>query len=108
MVDIVGKKIWYFAFSLLIITLGIGAAVIWGINPGIDFTGGSLVEVSFKDKIEKEKLESAIEDVGVDVSLITPVQENHYIVRTKPLEEADRQKLTGAVKKEFDDSKRLQ
>ena len=45
MFDIIGRRNLYFAFSGILIVLGIAALAIWGLRLGVDFTGGSLVEV---------------------------------------------------------------
>lgn len=45
--DIIGKRYLYFAISLLVIVPGILALIIWGLPLGIDFTGGSLLEIQF-------------------------------------------------------------
>ncbi len=51
MIDILGKRYYYFALSLLIIIPGLillGVMAVNGQLPlAIDFTGGSLLEVSF-------------------------------------------------------------
>jgi preprotein translocase subunit SecF len=48
MLDIVKRRYWYFALSLLIIVPGIVALAVWGLPLAIDFTGGSLLEVRFE------------------------------------------------------------
>ncbi len=47
MIDILGKRYWFFALSLLIILPGM---ILWAMNGlplAIDFTGGSILEISF-------------------------------------------------------------
>jgi len=101
MIDIVGKKLWYFAFSLAIIISGLASVAIWGLNLGIDFTGGSLLEIKFEEQIDKSKLEEVVGGAGTEVVSITPTQEQRYIIRTKPLEEESRRNLQSALKEEF-------
>ena len=50
MIDIVGKKNWYFAFSAVVIIPGIISMFVFGLNLGIDFTGGTLMEYEFKQE----------------------------------------------------------
>jgi preprotein translocase subunit SecF len=45
MIDLVGKRYWYLAASLLIIIPGVIAILLGGLKPGIDFKGGTLWEV---------------------------------------------------------------
>ena len=45
--DVIGKrKIWYI-FSLLLIIPGLISIFVQGFNLGIDFTGGTIVELQF-------------------------------------------------------------
>ena len=46
--NIIGKRYLYFAISLLVIVPGLLALLIWGLPLGIDFTGGSLLDVKFE------------------------------------------------------------
>lgn len=48
MIDIVGKRYWFFGLSLLVIVPGLIFLLMGGLRPGIDFTGGSLLEVKFE------------------------------------------------------------
>jgi len=43
--DIIGKRRWGYLFSLIVIIPGIVALFTSGINLGIDFTGGTLLDV---------------------------------------------------------------
>lgn len=44
--NIVGKRKIWFAISLLILVPGLLALYFWGLKPGIDFTGGQVMEVT--------------------------------------------------------------
>lgn len=44
--NIVGKRKIWFTISLLILVPGLLALYFWGLKPGIDFTGGQVMEVS--------------------------------------------------------------
>ena len=46
--NLIKYRYLYFAISLLVIIPGVLALIFWGLPLGIDFTGGSLLEVQFK------------------------------------------------------------
>ncbi len=46
MLNIVGRRYWYFGLSLLVMIPGLLALGFWGLPLAIDFTGGSKLEVS--------------------------------------------------------------
>lgn len=101
MIDIVGKKKWYFAFSLILIIPGLLALVVWRLNFGIDFTGGTLTELAFDKTIERNELESVVEGVGIDVSTVVASGTNAFLVRTKPLDDEKQKTLLSATQKKF-------
>lgn len=44
-IDILSKRYWFFAFSLLLILPGLIVLAVKGLPMGIDFTGGTLMEL---------------------------------------------------------------
>src|SRR4030067_1838842 len=101
MIDIVGKKKWYFAFSALVLVPGIVALFLWRLNLGVDFTGGTLVELSFLNKVNKSALESSIEKNNIEVSSIASTDAGTYLIRTKPLNDVQRKSILEVANKEF-------
>lgn len=53
----------YFATSATLVTLSVIAIATFGLNLGIDFTGGSLMELKFEEKVEKTTIEEALVQV---------------------------------------------
>ena len=45
--NLIKYRYWDFGISLLVIIPGVIALILWGMPLGIDFTGGSLLEVKF-------------------------------------------------------------
>lgn len=69
--------------SLAVIIIGI-ASLIWhgGPNYGIDFAGGSLIQVKFPSAPDADKIRSALKAVGFEGSIIQQFGPNEVIVRT--------------------------
>src|SRR5260370_9610644 len=59
-VDFVGRRNWYFAFSLLIIIPGIFFMATSGFKLGIDFAGGTEFTVNFPSQPSQAKVEAAV------------------------------------------------
>ena len=54
--DFLGKRRLAGMISLALIAVGIASLLVRGLNFGIDFTGGTLVEVSYKDSVTVERV----------------------------------------------------
>ncbi|MCE5280469.1 MAG: protein translocase subunit SecF [Deltaproteobacteria bacterium] len=69
--------------SVAIIVLGI-ASLIWhgGPNYGIDFAGGSLIQIKFKAEPNADKIRAALKPMGFEGSIIQQFGPNEVIVRT--------------------------
>ncbi|MDX1410425.1 MAG: protein translocase subunit SecF, partial [Saprospiraceae bacterium] len=63
--DFMGKRKLALVFSALIIAAGIASLVAQGLNFGIDFTGGTLVEVSYHEPVDIGKVRADLGDGGV-------------------------------------------
>jgi len=101
MLHVVGKKFWYFLFSALVILPGLISLFLWGLNLGIDFTGGTLVEIRLERQVERVEILESGKTVGVEVSSIQSTGTNSYLLRTKPLEEDHYKSLIEAFKGKF-------
>ena len=49
-IDIVGKRYWWFALSLVFILPGLFSIVTEGLKLGIDFTGGTIWELQMSNR----------------------------------------------------------
>lgn len=89
MLDIIGKKNWYFLISLLIIIPGIISMFVWGLRLSIDFTGGSRIILLF-DKTVNQQTQNSVKNTFKEEKIeIVTVQtsDKRLIIRTKPINE---------------------
>lgn len=84
------KKI-FFILTGLIVAVAIFSISFFGLNFGIDFTGGAITEVSYPDeRPSKETLEEKLTDLDIGGFSIRPTGESGYILRTQDLTEEKR------------------
>jgi len=81
------RKIWFSVSGFLFIA-SILAWSVWGLNLGIDFTGGSSLELKFNQaRPDSQAIVSAFADLGLNDVYIQPVDELGLIIRTVTLTE---------------------
>lgn len=88
MVNIIGRRYWYFALSTLFILPGLVALIAWGLPLGIDFTGGSLLEVRFAQSerpLEAGIVRQAYAAQGLEDSIVQVAEDNVVVARSREL-----------------------
>jgi preprotein translocase subunit SecF len=93
--DIVGKRGWYFLFSGILVLAGLISMILppgWatlqsGFKPGIDFTSGSVMEVTFERPVDQREVQARMDSLGHPEALVQSTGSDSVIIRTKVLEE---------------------
>ncbi len=89
MLNIIGKKNWYFAFSLLIIIPGLISLALWGLKLSIDFTGGSRMTLLYPQTINEQTVEQVRDVFEKQKVEIVTIQKSdkELIIRSKPMDD---------------------
>lgn len=96
MLNIVGKRGWYFLFSALVLLPGVISMAIppgWasgnsGLKPGIDFTSGSVLQVSFDGPVDERQIKLRMDALGHPEALIQKIGSRSAFIRTNQFREA--------------------
>lgn len=85
-IDFVGIRRYAYAFSLTLILIGIVSLIYHG-GPryGIDFAGGTIVQVKFDHKVPIDKIKNGLDTMGINQAAVQRFGEaaNHeYLIRT--------------------------
>ena len=98
------SKIW-FAISLLVIIPGIISMFVNGFNFGIDFTGGTIMDMRFEKQVTLVEIRDVLKEYGVDNATIQLSGEasnvessENVMIRTVDLEENDRKAIMASLK----------
>lgn len=101
--NIVKKRYWWFALSLLIIIPGIISLFLQGLNLGIDFTGGTMLEITFKKAVTQAAITDTMKSVGLEGSVQLSSGNTSSLIRTVALQEDKRNQLLTALQKKVGD-----
>ena len=103
--DIAGRsKIW-FAISTVVIVAGLICMFTKGFNFGIDFTGGTIVDLKFERPVAIAEVRTSLAKFGLEGSQIQlagaeagVTEAENVMIRTTDMEEAQRKEVMAAIK----------
>lgn len=93
------RKAWY-GLSIALCALSVVALIVWGLRPGIDFTGGSLLEVSLDPLPTQSEVHDALATAGHSEAVVQ-LSEDSVLIRTRPLTEEEHQVLLVSLTQTF-------
>ena len=99
--DFIGKRKIWFIFSTILLITGIVFFFVRGFNYGIDFLGGNLMEVKFKQDVPISELRKAMEDIGYGKSILQSTASDQYIIRTVPIDVKEKNKILDNLDKKI-------
>ncbi|MDD4237969.1 MAG: protein translocase subunit SecF [Desulfotomaculaceae bacterium] len=90
------RKIWY-VISLLIILPGLISLFSQGLNKGIDFSGGSLLDVKFNQATSVEQIRDVLQGFDLAGASIQSSSETGFIIKTRELSEEENKSVVTAL-----------
>ncbi len=97
------RKAWYLLSALLLLISALGV-LIFGIRPGIDFTGGTLLEISYtQERPETSQIADTLKSQGIDSAQIQSIGERGYLLRFVNIEEEQHRAIIQALREQIGD-----
>jgi preprotein translocase subunit SecF len=91
---VIRNKTAFLSLAGILVGVSIAAVLFLGLNLGIDFTGGTLVEVTYPDgRPTMAELQTLLKEDLEESFVLRPTGETGYFLRTKELTEAERPAL---------------
>ncbi|NOQ68895.1 MAG: protein translocase subunit SecF [Gammaproteobacteria bacterium] len=91
MINFMNKRKLAMVFSLLLMIVSIGSIAIKGLNLGIDFTGGYLIEAGYQSDVNLDKVRTALADADFkDAQVQNFGSSKDIIVRIAPREDINK------------------
>ncbi len=90
------RKIWFILSGSAVLASAL-ALLFWGLLPGVDFSGGSLMEVSAPGDITKDMLKERLEPLGLGDVVIQTTNEGGYLLRFAEVSEEKHQEVIQAL-----------
>jgi len=82
-IDFVGKMKYAMVLSAILILIGVGSVIYHGgFNLGIDFAGGSIIQVKFSKNVSADQIRTSLKSTKLANSTIQQFGDNEFLIRT--------------------------
>ena len=102
MIDLVGKRNWFFIISAILIIPGIISLAVFGLKPGVDFSSGTAMTLTFDKEVELGQLRQELTDLGYDKAVVQPAGEGDFFVRLPEISAEETTKLKESLETGLD------
>jgi len=88
----------FLGFGIVLLSVAIGAMVFLGLKFSVDFTGGTLLEISYtQERPAQDVIQGKIENLAVGSYSVRASGEDGYIIRTRDLNQDELDALTALL-----------
>lgn len=108
MYNIISKTKYAYIFSGTLTILSIISLFTWGLKYGIDFTGGTLMEVKFENSVpSNSEIEDTLKDLGLGSLTLQTTQNQSMLIRYASEDDTLNQKVFESIQSKYSDSQEL-
>jgi len=93
MINLVGKRSWFFFISALLLIASIASVAIFGLKPGLDFTGGTSLTLEFNSTVQQSQLRQTMANLGYSEATIQNTGPNSFTVDLREITDQERDTL---------------
>jgi preprotein translocase subunit SecF len=99
--DFAGKRYLFFGLTAVLAVISIGSFVFRGFKYGVDFTGGSLLQIRFEKPVSVEAMRTAMSAVGEGGATIQQDERGDFLVRVKPSDFAGKETFGSVLSRQL-------
>ncbi|MCJ7605455.1 MAG: protein translocase subunit SecF [Dehalococcoidales bacterium] len=99
--DIIGKRYWFFLISGVLILISVIALATAGLKPGIEFSSGSMLTVTFAEEVSYDDVRDEITAFGYTDAIVQETSSGDFLIRTKSLSDIEKKQITAGLETAF-------
>jgi len=98
--QIISHRKIYFSISLILVLASLVSLLLWGLKLGIDFSGGTLMEVEFlEERPSNQQIQEGLADLELDQIILQSTGQKGLILRLKDIDEETHQMILAELRK---------
>ncbi|MDO9231265.1 MAG: protein translocase subunit SecF [bacterium] len=108
MINIISKTKYAYIFSITLTVLSVVSLFVWGLKLGIDFTGGTLMEVQFENNLpSNSEIEENLKNLNLKSLSLQATGNSTILLRYVPEDDKTNQEVLKILKEKYPQSKDL-
>lgn len=108
MINIISKTKYAYIFSATLVILSIASLFVWGLKLGLDFTGGTLMEIKFASVVpENSAIEAELKDLDLKSLTLQKTGDDMILIRYASEDDAVNQKVFEKIIESNPEAKQL-
>lgn len=107
MIDIIGKSKWWFIISAAVLVPGILALLFWRLNLGLDFRGGSILELSVSQPTTPNQISQVIAELDLKELTVLRTRQG-IVIKTQPIDQEKHNQIIEKIQTKVGETKELQ
>ncbi len=100
-INFMGHRKVAYTLSFLLVVIALVSMFSVGLNYGVDFAGGLLLQYSFQQPVTVDEIRATLTEIGLGESIIQSFAEDEVVVRTSLLPEEERAAMRTALEESF-------
>jgi len=96
--DFVNNRRMAYIISTVIILVGLISIIFQGFNYGIDFAGGTLLQIRFAKSVSTTEVRNVLNEFNLSQSTIQNLSENEFVIRTEKIDSEQRKEILSAFR----------
>jgi preprotein translocase subunit SecF len=101
MLDIIGKRFWFFLISGVLILIAVVSLSVFGLKRSIEFESGSLLTVRLETSVDFTEFQQEVANLGYPDVIVQKVGDTDYLIRTQILSEDAKAQLESGLTARF-------
>ncbi|MFB6181418.1 MAG: protein translocase subunit SecF [Candidatus Magasanikbacteria bacterium] len=102
MLDIIKYRKFTFILSGIFVGVSLVLLIIFGLNLGIDFTGGSMMQLKFDERPSVDQIEKVLKPMNLGSLVVKPADEKSMILKMEFIKEDTHQEILTKIRNEFE------
>jgi len=101
--DFIKNRRIVYIISAVIILVGLISIIFQGFNYGIDFAGGTLLQIRFDKSVSTTEVRSVLDEFNLSQSTIQNLSDNEFVIRTEKIDSEQRKEILSAFRENLTD-----